>query len=306
MAISSQRIDGRACPVCGGALRERLRAKDDNRRVSAATFTYFACGRCRTLSLAPIPEDLGRYYPRDYHTIPASNAELLRTLEPERYRIDLILPHESGGKLLEIGAGHGIFTQLAREAGFEVEAIEYDEACCEFLRREQGIRAICTASPHEAPLEPGAYDVVALWHCLEHLSEPVACLRAAARWLRPGGVLLIAVPNPESLQLRVLGRFWPHLDAPRHLRLIPRRTLARLLAAEALHEVSCTTCDRGGRQWNAFGWERALANRARRWRPRIWLGRAGRAIGRLLAPIEAGGLRGATYTSIFRKADRRP
>jgi hypothetical protein len=57
---------------------------------------------------------------------------------------------------------------------------------------------------------------VVLWHVLEHVDDPVACLRRAAGWLRPDGVVLVAVPNVASLQARVAGPAWFHLDLPRH------------------------------------------------------------------------------------------
>src|ERR1019366_7639872 len=84
------------------------------------------------------------------------------------------------------------------------------------------------------------YDAVILWHVAEHLHEPGATVRAIARLLRPGGVLLIAVPNFGSPEA-VLGRAgWFHLDVPRHLVHFTPSTLTAILEAAGFQPVKVT------------------------------------------------------------------
>ncbi len=75
----------------------------------------------------------------------------------------------------------------------------------------------------------GPFDVVTMWHVLEHLPEPVAALERAAELLAPGGRLIVSVPNNDSWQARLGGDDWLHLDIPRHIyHFTPRSlTLAR-------------------------------------------------------------------------------
>ena len=68
----------------------------------------------------------------------------------------------------------------------------------------------------DAELPSSAYDVVAFWHVLEHLDDPVAALHRVRPTLRPGGCLIIEVPNWSSLIARLTGSYWFHLDLPRH------------------------------------------------------------------------------------------
>ena len=68
----------------------------------------------------------------------------------------------------------------------------------------------------EAPIDAGSYDVVTIWHVLEHLDDPGAALERIHSWLRPRGGLLVGVPNLRSLQARLGGDRWYHLDVPRH------------------------------------------------------------------------------------------
>jgi SAM-dependent methyltransferase len=294
------------CWACGGKLRARYESHDFNRGLSADWFAYGECRRCRSLFIDRVPEDLGRYYPREYYQVPTDYEDFKRSLGGERYRIELLLPYKAKGRLLEIGPGNGVFTQLALDAGFEVEAIEFDAECCDFMRRFQKIRAHRTADPARVSLEPGSFDAIALWNSLEHLPDPIATLRAAARWLRPGGVLLVSVPNPEALQLRLLGRWWPHLDAPRHLCFFTLRALDRILGSEGLALEMKTTSDPGGKFWNVFGWELGFANWARLHGlpggAERSAAKLGRAVARRLEPLEGQGLRGSIVTAIWRKA----
>jgi 2-polyprenyl-3-methyl-5-hydroxy-6-metoxy-1,4-benzoquinol methylase len=66
----------------------------------------------------------------------------------------------------------------------------------------------------------GNYDIITFWHNIKHLLEPWKVLEEASKKINPGGIILIATPNPSSFAFRLLGRFWPHIDAPRHINLI--------------------------------------------------------------------------------------
>lgn len=189
-----------------------LATHDRNRRISRATFDYHRCAECGVISLFPVPADLGRYYPADYIDLRRDGP--MRRTDVEQYKLDLVLRFVQHGKLLEIGPGAGGFLELAQSAGFEVEAVEQDESTCRYLERALGARTYCTADPASAVRQGGRYDVVALWHSLEHLPDPGDMLLAAAGALAPGGAVVVATPNPTSLQIRVLRSRWTHLDAP--------------------------------------------------------------------------------------------
>ena len=130
----------------------------------------------------------------------------------ERYKLALIEPHAKSGRLVEIGPGPGTFALAAREAGYDVTGIEMDARSCEHLRASIGVGAVQTDSPAAALAELPRSNVIAMWHVLEHLRDPWACLDAAARNLEPGGVLAVAVPNPGAFQFRsgysASGRCW--------------------------------------------------------------------------------------------------
>ncbi|MGE5139780.1 MAG: class I SAM-dependent methyltransferase, partial [Rudaea sp.] len=87
-----------------------------------------------------------------------------------------------------------------------------------------------TGSLETAPAPAQPYDLVVGWMVLEHLHDPVACLRKLHEWVRPGGWLAISVPNAGSLEFRLFGRRWYALQVPTHLYHFSPQTLSALLA----------------------------------------------------------------------------
>ena len=102
------------------------------------------------------------------------------------------------------------------------------------------------------------FDEVLIWHVLEHLREPRATLREAHRVLKPGGTLVVAVPNFSSAQARWAGSAWFHLDLPRHLHHFPLAGLRRMLDETGFRYVSS---HHFSLRQNPFGWIQSAANR---------------------------------------------
>ena len=289
------------CPNCGQACSPGFRTKDHNRRITDEPFDYYHCGVCGLWFLHPVPKELDRYYPKDYYTIPTSVDQLAASLSAVRYKLEILKPFAQSGRLLEIGPACGDFTLQAKQAGFEVDTIEMDSRCCEFLVKQVGVRAICTTDTLTALREMGPYDVIALWHVIEHLTDAFETLAAVAARLKPGGVVVIAAPNPEAFQFRILRGRWTHVDAPRHVVLIPLALLVRQAQRCGLEPVFTTTDDEGARGWNEFGWVQSLTNLASGPRAKRRLGRLASRITRLAAPWERREGRGSAYTVVFRK-----
>jgi len=283
-----------------------LRTRDYNRALSAEEFRYVRCQRCGFATLENVPAELGRYYVSGYHLLPTSDAAIEAGARHEQYKIDLVRQYSLGGRVLEIGPSWGAFCLLAKRAGYAVEAIEMDPACCEFLERRIGVRAIRRSDEAAALDEAAEPDVIAAWHVLEHLRDPWRLIEAAARRLAPNGILVLALPNPAAIQFKLLGRIWAHVDAPRHLHLVPPEVLRARAEAAGLAQELCTTRDFGSLRWNAFGWEHSLPHLASSGFGKRVLRFAGRRIARLAAPIEGREGAGAAYTAVFRKPRHAP
>jgi protein-L-isoaspartate O-methyltransferase len=278
-----------------------LNTRDYNRGVSREEFHYWRCPNCRLVSLINVPDDLQRYYSRGYHLLPSSDRLIERSLRRERYKIDLVQHYARSGRVLEIGPSWGAFCLLARRAGFTVEAIEMDRDCCEFLATKLGVRVMQEADESAALDRISPPDVIAMWHVIEHLRNPWALLSRAAERLAAGGIMVVATPNPEAMQFRIFGRRWTHIDAPRHLHLIPSALLCSKLRDLGLAQLKETTTDPGSLGWNRFGWGFSLANLAGFAGLRLPLRMLGAIPSKLFSLAERREGKGSAYTVIFQK-----
>jgi SAM-dependent methyltransferase len=294
-------VSSPACPLCGGSSSIEFEATDDNLAITDEPFIYHRCARCQTLFLAPIPADLARYYPPSYYGLPQAD-ELDELARSEQHKVALLLRHTAPGPLIEIGAGFGVFSRAARNAGFDVTAIEMDQRSVEYLETVVGVRAIKSDRPEQALSGLPPSRAIVMWHSIEHLPRPWEVIERAAENLEPHGVLIVATPNPQALQFRLLGRRWAHVDAPRHLFLLPAAALAAHARQLGLKHGSITTADPSGRHWNRFGWEYALRRHPAS-RPSTRMTRAlSLLITQALRPVEARRLNGAAYTAVFVKS----
>jgi SAM-dependent methyltransferase len=287
------------CRLCAAPTTLAFVATDRNRRISAEPFRYVRCARCGTLSLADVPDDLGRFYPRDYYALPGSRAGALARDPNAAHRLALVETLVPAGRLVEIGPSVGAFVARAQDAGYDASAIEMDPDCCRFIENVLGIPITHATDP--ADTLDGPYDAIVLWHVVEHLADPARFLACAAASLAPGGAIVLAAPNPHSLQARLLGHRWAHLDAPRHLALLPLDAIAQEAARHGLEVALATTADEDAIGSNGFGWRVSLAPLTRSGPLARALRLAGTLAAGALAPLERSGRRGSTYTLALRK-----
>jgi SAM-dependent methyltransferase len=133
----------------------------------------------------------------------AGDAILGRTRGLLARHLDEIAPP---GPILDVGAGAGTLVDALVARGRSVTGLERGPMREDFLDE-----------PIETVDRGDGWAAVVLWHSLEHLPQPRSAVRAAARLLVPGGVLIVAVPNTASIQAHTFGDRWLHLDIPRHL-----------------------------------------------------------------------------------------
>lgn len=290
-----------ACPQCGGATEHAFDTTDVNRQIGITSFSYLRCLTCGVVFLRNVPNDLARYYPEDYYFIARSMEELAAWASSERYKLDIILKYRNAGRLIEVGPASGAFAYLAKTAGFEVTAIEMDERCADYLATKAGLHVIHSADEAKALQTAPQADVIAMWHVIEHLVDPWTMLEVAATKLRPGGILVLAAPNPHAAQFRLFGAQWVHVDAPRHLWLIPSEVLAQRGAKAGLSLRMVTTRDPGSLAWNRFGWEYSVANRFGVRPGGRFLSRAARVVTKIASVIESREGKGSAYTIVLEK-----
>jgi len=149
----------------------------------------------------------------------------------------------SGGQLLEIGVGSGSFLAYAKIRGYSPVGCDLSAAICRSVERNTGITMHC--GPLESFSDEHLFDVVVMNHVLEHVSDPLALLKAVRVRLKPGGVLHLAVPNVEAWEAKLPG--WNSYE-PYHLLYFTTRTL-RLAAEKAGFEIHHLTTHESFSGW---------------------------------------------------------
>jgi SAM-dependent methyltransferase len=199
------------------------------------------CPRChrRALDPRPAPATLAHWYGPSYF-----GASTRKFIGPVEAFVDLFRdgrareaaellsngPAPSGERprVLDVGCGSGLFLAGLAKRGVECHGTEFSDETAGRARSLPGLRI------HAGPIDAdtyaaGSFDLISIWHVLEHLGDPDELLRYSARWLRPGGTLMLAVPNIDSWQARLFRGAWFHLDPPRHFFHFGPRSLGAAL-----------------------------------------------------------------------------
>ncbi len=298
-----------ACPLCGHRDEELLfEAADPS--PAAGDGLVFAVVECRQCSLTytnPRPDEgsIHQFYPADYrpHRRPRKMraagksswwAKRTGRSSPER---DGGLPRVGEGRLLDFGCGGGSYLRRMADHGWQVTGLDAAVGAVERIQNELGLPALAGTLPHP-DLVPASFDVVTMWHSLEHVHAPRDILREAFRLLVPGGQLIVAVPNRASWAARAFGPDWFGLDLPRHLTHFTPDTLATMLTASGFRvgDVKLvrhsdwlrSSAKLAARSPDAARWQTALT-----WKPlaktAAWLAYMARASDCMLAVAERPG-----------------
>lgn len=226
----------RVCPLCAADRPQRLFVKEG--------FPHNRCADCGMIYVAPVlrEERLHSHYLGEdsYTRVLMNETQMEMDRRKFHYGLDLIESFVPGkGRLLDVGCGPGVFLEVARERGWRVEGLEFNAWCVERVR---GLGIPVFDSPLEtADLTAGAYQCVTLWTVLEHIVEPRGFLESIRRLVSPQGVLLVLVPNVESLAIRILHEKAVTFSGDSHVNHFGPATLARLLETSGFAVADCET-----------------------------------------------------------------
>lgn len=230
------------CPICLGKLTPFLNCVDHF--VSQETFTLQRCEPCSFLITTPRPEDteLPKYYQsseylshgnerknlfeRLYHLAKRFNLTWKRTLVEKE-------SHLQKAKILDIGCGTGEFLGTMKEAGWAIEGVEPNDKARSAAKEN-------TNSTIGKSLDSvlNTFDVITLWHVLEHIPNLPETIQEIKKKLRPEGTLIIAVPNHESYDAKKYQADWAGYDVPRHLWHFSKASMKALATRSNLRIVN--------------------------------------------------------------------
>ena len=243
------------CLVCGAETRHRFDAVADG----FAVYGCDACGSARTWP-ALDEQQIGAWYPQAYYG--NRNVRFNPLFERltrffRRRRVGVIRRLTKPGAVLDVGCGRGFTLRFLADSGYRPTGVELSPQAASHARDALGLD-IRTGDFLSQTFEPDQFEVVIFWHSLEHIADPLAALDRAKEILKPGGLLVVAVPNFESIQARTSGREWFHLDVPRHYVHFSTGGLKKALKDRGFHIVSTAHFSM---EQNPYGWIQSLLNR---------------------------------------------
>lgn len=194
------------------------------------------CRDCGHALTTPVPsdEELGslynsKYFDSHYAPLAFAGAEFRKKIKDESGKLKkFVLPHKNGGELLDIGCGRGYFLKASAKnfhpTGFDVSAENAD-----FIRESLQVDMEVNSWDLVA-FEKQKFDVITLWHSLEHFKDPRSSLHKAMAWLKDDGVVVVNVPMHDCVDSFLMKKDWPNWDVPFHLHHFSKDSLHRLLA----------------------------------------------------------------------------
>jgi SAM-dependent methyltransferase len=237
-SIDHVRRPSRPCPLCGP--RDALTPLSRSREAPPGeTPRPVECVDCGLVFIDPVPDEAvstSTYGPGYYEPWQAEATGARRRMW--RRRLGLLASRRPAGTLLDVGCGDGQFLEAARDAGWRVDGIEFSPEGASRAAARLG-RPVAVGDLSRSRQLQGPFDVVTLWHVVEHLVEPRPMLDAARARLTPGGILVVAVPNLDNLPMRLAYRLARRRPLPLyeagwrepHLSHFDPRTLRALLRA---------------------------------------------------------------------------
>ena len=202
--------------------------------INGETFQVARCRACAQIVTVPVPADIGKYYPAGYYgdasgrRFPAVMEWLQEKMYALRAARVLKKLNRKNPRVLDVGCGRGLLLRAFQRRGCDVLGTEFSDGACRFAREVLKI-PVRVGLLHELDFPDRSFDVVVMWHVLEHVSDPRPTLAEVSRILRPGGIFLVGVPDFGSPEARLTKAGWFHLDMPRHLSHHTRGSLEKIL-----------------------------------------------------------------------------
>jgi 2-polyprenyl-3-methyl-5-hydroxy-6-metoxy-1,4-benzoquinol methylase len=227
------------CPACGSSnISFVLKAKDET--VSKEFFDIWQCNNCTLRFTQNVPDEknIGRYYQSSAYISHSNTSQgivnkLYHTVRSITLQSKRRLVEKSSGKktgsLLDVGAGTGAFASTLEKNGWNVTGLEPDETAR--TNAKKGFDIELQSTENLSSLPQHTFDVITLWHVLEHVHKLHVYLDTFYSLLADNGTLIIAVPNYTSYDAEAYSENWAAYDVPRHLYHFSPESMGILLKA---------------------------------------------------------------------------
>lgn len=211
------------CPICESQDFEEIISSKDY-FLTQEHFNIDTCNSCgiKFTNPRPLAKNIFNYYKSEDYISHSNTSKGLvnklykavRTYTLTR-KIQLIRKYKPSGKLLDIGSGSGEFLFTISQNKFTVTGIEPDQKARDFSISKYNLQVFDESFLDK--LEPHSFDVITMWHVLEHVYDLSARIEQLSKLLKDDGILIVAVPNSSSYDAKKYGEYWAAYDLPRHI-----------------------------------------------------------------------------------------
>lgn len=221
------------CPICGSNVFEFFLTCQDH-TTTGEPFQLQKCKACSFVITNPRPDRLsiGKYYSSNtyvsHNARPGSLLDSIYFLVRRftlRWKSNLLLKFSNKGSLLDYGCGTGEFLNSCKNEGWDCSGIEPSPIARTIARETTGL----SIQENVDDIENKKFDVITLWHVLEHVHDLNSLIDQLKQSLATNGMLFIAVPNHEAADAKVYQEYWAGYDVPRHLWHFSKETMTLLL-----------------------------------------------------------------------------
>jgi len=218
----------KVCILCGAQERELLIEKD--------SWKIYRCHKCGLGFLDPRPsqEEVEHLYRDEYFSerydegLDPNSAEFQKRLRSEKHRVRFIKKVKQDGQVLDIGCGYGYFLAACRNEGFEVSGVDVSGWATQYAIERLGI-PVRLGKVGDLTLPSHHFDIITMWHSLEHTPDPHLALQVVKSCLKDDGILVIDVPTYKGTDAQRMWQEWDGWSVPYHFWHFTSRTLVQFL-----------------------------------------------------------------------------
>ena len=246
--------------LCSSEDYKPLYRLNDPSGVSNQSYQFVKCSSCGLvyINVRPSDEEFKRLYD-DYYS--AMRTPLRGIVDNfimffhgiRRYRIS---GFKKIGRILDIGCGDGSFLSHLKDKGLDVFGVDTSRNAVLYAKEKNSLDIFC-GNLKDVNFPPRFFDVITMWHVLEHIPYPIQLFAEVKRVMKDDGLLFISVPDIESIQAKVSKGRWFHMDPPRHLYQYSIRTLRAVLESGGFKIVKVS---HSSVEYDIFGWLQSILN----------------------------------------------
>ena len=237
-----------SCALCGHNQTSLVFLGKDPDWSTGDEFNVVKCKKCGLVYVNPRPdkEEIKKYYPSENWSRARSRINVEDAVISGAHwsiavteRVEPILKFKKKGKILDIGCGDGLLLYYLKHLGWDCYGIEPGEVAAKYAREVLNLK-VSNATLENIKYTDEFFDIVNLQHVFEHLDNPLESLKKINQMLKPGGYLVVGVPNFDSFDRRLFGKRWVGLKLPQHLFQYTEKTLKIMMKKSGFKVCNAT------------------------------------------------------------------